>query len=185
MHRILRIQTDVAVNACALVPPALRFQSLDINGEDIRSAVKIRTVGNIKERFRIRTEGSFHQRAVEIKFRIDSSSFKADEKLSVCKRFIQKKGFSVPSVTTGAISVRKQIIFVKVTLRIIVVRKIYGTPIGVIPYLSRRTYNGAGFTTAVGIRMAVRRLHVDIPSVETPLIIKIHYDSFHKRLTPL
>ena len=185
MQLILGVELDVAINTRALIPPAFRFQALDVNGKDVRSAVEIRSVGDIEEGFRVRAEGSLHQRSVEIKFRVDGSALKADEQLLVRKRFVKQEGFSVPSVATVAVSVRKQIVFIKAALRVIVVRQIHTAPVRIIPYLSRRTDDSARFTAAVRIGMAVRRLHVDVPSVETPFIIQIHYDSLHKRLTPL
>ena len=60
MELIFYVKADVTIDACAFIPPALSLQALDINGEDVRSAVEICTIGDIEKRFRVSAEGALH-----------------------------------------------------------------------------------------------------------------------------
>ena len=161
----------MSVNAGALIPPAFGFKPLYVNGEHVGSAVEICAVCNIKKSFRVCAEGAFHKRSVKIKFRVYRRSLKADKKLLIGKRFVEKERFSVPCIVARAVAVRKQIVFIKIAFRIIIVWTIYCSPIMIVPYFSRRADNGARLASALGRRVAVCLLQNYISSVETPFII--------------
>lgn len=107
---VLGIEADVAVDACALIPPTLGLEAFDVDGEDIRSAVKVGAVGDIEEGLGIGAEGALHQRAVEVELCVDGSALEADEELTVCERFVEQEGFAVPCVVAGAVAVGVEIV---------------------------------------------------------------------------
>ena len=150
-----------------------------MNGKNVGATVKVRTIRDIEEGFCVSAEGTLHEGAVEIEFRIYRRAFKADEKLTVGKRFIQKEGFAIPCVVTGTITVRNEIFFCKITFRVIVVGKIHHTPIAILPCFSCGTDDSTCLTAAVRRFVAIHGFYRDFAQMESPFVVQIQFYSFH------
>ena len=180
MQRCRHKQAHMTVDAAALIPPALVFVPLDINGEHVRSAVEIGAVGDVEHRLGIYTERTGNQAAVEPDHRVGRNALKAQgEHLSLVVGR-QKKRLAIPAVLRRAIAPPRSVFLLECCRIEIVMRQIYPLPQGVVIAFSRGSGGVAALCRVIGGDVILHADGENIPQVELPIKVHVAYFSLHK-----
>ena len=183
--RLRDLEVDVAVDARALVPPALVLVGLDMHGQHVVCAV-LDHVGQIHLEGIVAAVVVQHAAAVEVDGRVDAHALEIDHDALVPFRRVQGEMAAVPGVFVPEIA-QRLVVFAPGLLRNdVVVRQIDVRPglvadqavLGVILAPVQVFAGGRAGSLALGLGLDVHRglelglRHLDLAQVELPALVQ-------------
>ncbi len=178
-HRRLIAQPDMAVEAGALIPPALHRIRIDADGDDIRPPPEARKPRHAVAHGVIAGEIVRNDAAIDPDGRegCDATEFQLDPPPT--KRGAQPEAAPVPADPARAIALRDIGGLHEGLERGPVMRQVDGLPVAIVEIDRRRTTGVAGLDRQIGRIVRVKRGGLDIALMEQPAAI--HQDAYFER----
>ena len=174
-HRRVIAQPDMAVEAGALIPPALHRIRIDADGDDIRLVPEARKWRQVDAHGVIAGEIVRNDAAIDPDGRegCDATEFQLDPPAT--KRGVQPEAAPVPADPARAIALRDIGGLHEGLERGPVMRQVDGLPVAIVEIDRRRTTGVAGLDRQIGRIVRVKRGGLDIALMEQPAAI--HQDA--------
>ena len=125
-------KSDVAVYACALVPPAFGSHSVDVNCDNVGSVAEECAVRYVYVKRSVSRERASHERAVEIYARRDCHSLEREHNVLAVVFSRELEGLAVPCVVSGLVAVGDEVFGFEFRLCEVVVRDVHHSPRAVV-----------------------------------------------------
>ena len=169
---LLHINADVAVDAGALIPPALGGQTVYVNGDRVDPVPEERAVSDIYVERSVSAERSSHERTVHIHPRRDRHALEREHDMLSGKFRRENERLAVPRVVSALVAVRDEVVGRKLRLCHVVVREVYDFPIAVVKVHVRYSALLSCLGGVVGIGMRLLRFYNSRRREEAPLFVE-------------